>query len=307
MKTTRILLSALLILITIGSGFSSIRRTLIDFAKYDNSMKQQFPDPAESYITNDNGVQRVVLGYQEYLLDNWRIELNSSSDDIKNRIQSYCKSVESRQYGPTLGIRIHFPKWNANSMALVKPPFPIKIYDTNGQYANTENGVMPNVAELKSMSVWVNGRNYRYNLAIRTKNRMEEVQEYYFGSLLFDGWRRLTYINPNFTDRIQSKVLQREPLYPYDIPYLVLDSIAIFRPNDTVGGDFVTYIRSIDMEYTPYVIDSDADDIKDEAVWGIITDRNRRRMDIENRRLTEEMYLFQQEKKRMQAAGATNN
>ncbi len=294
-------LSILLLTFLMVDGFSAIRRTIIDFNTYDEKIKAQFTEPKESLITNVDGYPKLIVGYEDYLLNNWDVELGESSGDIKNKILSYCKSVKSQRFGNTLGVRIHFPKWNNNSYALIKPPFPIKIYDTNGQFINAENGVIPNVSEVKSVSVWVNGRNFNFGLAIRMKDRFENIHEFFMGWLYFDGWRKLTFTNPNFTENINAKKLKREPLYPYDIPYLVFDSFVIYRPADQIGGDFVTYIANMEIEYTPYFVDSE-DDIKDEEVWGIITKRMLRRQEAEERRLIENIYLYQQEKKRTQEA-----
>ncbi len=294
-------LSILLLTFLMVNGFSAIRRTIIDFNTYDEKIKAQFTDPKESFITNVDGYPKLVVGYEDYMLQNWNVELGESSADIKNKILSYCKSVKSQRFGNTLGVRIHFPKWNNNSYALIKPPFPIKIYDTNGQFINAENGVIPNVSEVKSVSVWVNGRNFNFGLAIRMKDRFENIHEFFMGWLYFDGWRKLTFTNPNFTENINAKKLKREPLYPYDIPFLVFDSFVIYRPSDQIGGDFVTYIASMELEYTPYFVDGE-DDIKDEQVWGIITKRMLRKQEAEERRLIENIYLYQQEKKRTQEA-----
>jgi hypothetical protein len=281
------------------TGFSVIQRTLIDFNTYEEKMKQQFPEPPESYITNIEGKPSLVVGYKEYSLENWTVELNESASDVKNRVYSYCKAVKSQKFGTTLGVRVHFPKWNNNSYALVKPVFDIKVYDTNGQFINAENGVLPNAYEIKSISVWVNGRNYNFGLAVRLRDRYENIHEFFMGWLYFDGWRKLTFVNPNFTEKVQAKNLKREPLYPFDIPYYVFDSFVIYRPGFELGGDFVTYIAKVEVEYTPYFVDSE-EDIKDEEVWNIITTRMKRKEEFESKRLIENMYLYQQEKYRMQ-------
>ena len=298
----KISLILILTLLYFSAANAIIQRTLIDFARYDSNIQETYKDPAESYITNIDGSPKVVVGFKDYMLENWKVDLNESASDIQNRVYSYCKPVTSQRFQTTLGIRVHFPNWNNNTFALIKPPFPIKIYDDNGQYANAENGVMPNVAEVRSISIWVNGKNYRYGLALRLKDRYENIHEYFMGWLLFDGWRKLVFINPNYTEKISSKELKREPLYPFDVPYMVLDSIVIYRPSMELGGDFVTYIKSIEMEYTPYIVDSAVtEDIKDEEVWGIITAKSKFKKDIEDKRLTEDLYLYQQEKTRMKA------
>jgi hypothetical protein len=300
MKTGISVCGILFLFFFVTVSHTLITRTLIDFSKYDDNVKAQFPEPADSYLTNIDGLPKVVIGYKDNMLENWKVELNDSADMVNNRINSYCKPVVSVRFNTTLGVRVHFPHWNNNSYAVIKPPFPIKIYDTNGQFANAENGVMPNVSEIKSIAVWVNGRNYRFGISVRLRDRFENIHEYFLGWLYYDGWRKLVYVNPNYTERISSKTLSREPLYPFDIPYFVFDSIVIYRPADQGGGDFVTYVKSIEMDYNPYIIDDQVtQDIKDEQVWGIITARIQRRMDVENKKFTEDLYLYQEEKKRM--------
>ncbi len=162
MKTKSAIYGVIFLFFCMATSSAVITRTLIDFSKYDDNIKAEFPVPAESYITNVDGFPKVVIGYKDYMLENWKVEMNESADMINNRINSYCKPVVSQRFATTLGVRVHFPSWNNNSYAIIKPPFPVKIYDTNGQFANAENGVMPNVSEIKSLSIWVNGRNYRH-------------------------------------------------------------------------------------------------------------------------------------------------
>ena len=109
------------------------------------------------------------------------------------------------------------------------------------------------------------------------------------------------WINPNFTENVFAKTLSRTPLYPRDIPYLVFDSIVIYRQGDQIGGDFVTYVANIEIEYTPYVVDSDLlEDIDDEEIWQIITERGRQAREREGKLLTEDMLLYQQERHRIE-------
>jgi hypothetical protein len=305
MRRGIILLASMLVLMSVVASYATITRTNIDFSNYDAKIKQQYTDPEESYITNIEGLPKAVIGYKDYLLENWKIELNESASDLKNKVYSFCKPVTSQRWGTVLGARVHFPTWNNNSYALIKAPYDIQIYDTNGNFVNVENGVMPNVNDIKWVSVWVDGKNYPYQLAIRFRDRDSKIIEFYLGSLNFDGWRKLVAMNPYFTDRVDAKSLAKTPLYPKDVPYLVFDSIVVYRPAGAPGGDFVTYFKSIEMAYTPYIIDSDVtDDIKDEEVWQIITTQSLRKAAIMNQRLTEDIILHQQEKKRMDKVDA---
>lgn len=284
-------------------GFGAIHRTLIDFSQYDKKIQEQFPAPANSYVTNIMGIPHAVVGYKDYQVSNWVVELNSSADFIENRILSYCLPVTSHiQFsGSVLGVRVHFPSWNNNSYAVIRPPYPLKVYDTNGNFINEENGVMPNAWEIKMLSLWIDGRGYNYQVAVRLRDRDNKMYEFYMGSLNYDGWRQLVWINPAYTERVFAKTLRSVPLYPRDVPFYVFDSIVIYRQAVELGGDFITYIGKVDMEYTPYIVDSDqTNDINDEDVWGIITERGRQVQEYENRLLVEDILLYQQESRRVQ-------
>lgn len=300
MKRNTLIITLLFTLLAGNGIFGVIVRTNMDFSTYDQNVKLQYSEPAESYISNVDGVPKAIIGYTDFTLSNWFVEFNGSSDMMQTRVFSYCKTVNSVRFGEVLGVRVRFPNWPNNGLALIKPPFPIQVYDTNGSFINTANGVLPNVSELKYIAVWVNGRNFNYQLAIRFRDRDGKIMEYYLGHLQFDGWRKLVWMNPFYTERAEAKSLKRMPLYPKDVPYIVFDSFVIYRPGSEQGGDFVTYLKSIEIGYSPYIIDNEVmDDIKDEEVWQIITEESRRKADIENRRFAEQLYLQQQERTRL--------
>lgn len=300
MNWKRSILTLICLSLGISQGGAVIKRTLLDFAQYDEKIKAQFPDPAQSYVTNIDGSPKAIIGYGDYLLEKWRVSLNASANSMENRVLSYSKPVKSNRFGTVLGVRIHFPTWNNNSYALIHPPFPIKVYNDDGQFANAENGVMPNAWELRSLSIWINGRNYNNQIAIRLKDRNDNVQEYFMGNVYYEGWRKLTWLNPNFTDKVYAKSLTKVPLYPRDIPYLTFDSIVVYRQGSEWGGDFVTYIGAIEIEYTPYIVDRESvEDIEDEAVWQIIANKGKRATELENKKLAEKLILYQQEEYRL--------
>ncbi|OHD55773.1 MAG: hypothetical protein A2Y33_14135 [Spirochaetes bacterium GWF1_51_8] len=292
---------ALVLTVAAGSVFGVITRTFIEFGQYDKKIIDQFPDPKKTYITNIDGVPKAVLGYMDFMLSNWVVELNDSAAFLENRILSYIKPVDSKKFGLVMGVRVHFPTWNNNCYAVIKPPFAMKIYNEQGSFANAENGVMPNAWEIKAISIWVNGRNYNNQISLRLLDRDKNVFEAYFGSLFFNGWRKLTWVNPNFTEKMYAKSLKKVPLYPKDIPYLVFDSFVIYRLGSEIGGDFVTYIHNVEMSYTPYIVDDEVtSDINDEAVWGIITMKGKKDKELEDKMLTEDIILYEQEKYRIE-------
>lgn len=279
-----------------------VKETLIDFSKSDELFQKFMPEPQETFDTNENGVYKVYVSAQEYFIENWKVELNSSAKNmsIVNMINSYPKKVESKTYGNVLGIRARFPQGVMPAYAIIKPNFPVPVFDENGKFINVGNGVVINVNEIKSISIRVSGRNYPYQLAVRLMDRDFNVHEYFFGDLFFQGWKTLVWYNPNFVDDERLKILKRDPLYPKSIPFYRLDSIVIYKPPQALGGDFITYIQGIEIEYTPFLIEP-ADDIDDESVWQILAKETIRRKNIEQSRMTDFFELLLRERKRIKA------
>lgn len=279
-----------------------VKETLIDFSKSDELFSKNMPEPKETYDTNENGIYKVFVSAQEYFIENWKVELASSAKhmSIANMVNSYPQKVDSKLYGSVLGIRVKFPQGTMPSYAIIKPNFPIPVYDEKGKFINVGNGVVINVNEIKSISIRIAGRNYPYQLAIRLMDREFNVKEFFFGDLFFQGWKTLVWYNPNFVDDERLKVLRRDPLYPKPIPFYRLDSIVIYKPPQALGGDFITYIQGIDIEYTPFLIEP-VDDIDDESVWQILAKEVIRRKNIEQVRMTDFFELLLRERKRIKA------
>ena len=57
----------------------------------------------------------------------------------------------------SLVFRIHFLTHRQNCWAKIHPPFEINAYDDKGGLANTNNGIVDNVGQIKNISVWVKG------------------------------------------------------------------------------------------------------------------------------------------------------
>ncbi len=279
-----------------------IKETLIDFSKSDELFRKYMPEPKETFDTNENGTYKVYVSAQEYFIENWKVELNSSAKNmsIANMVNSYVKKVDSKAYGSVLGIRARFPEGPIPAFAIIKPNFPIPSFDETGKFINVGNGVVINVNEIKSISIRVSGRNYPYHIAIRLMDRNFEVKEYFFGDMFFQGWKTLVWYNPNFIDDERLKIIKRDPLYPKPIPFYRLDSIVIYKPPQANGGDFITYIQGIEIEYTPFLIEP-VDDIDDENVWQILAKEIIRRKNIEQSRMTDFFELLLRERKRIKA------
>ena len=118
--------------------------------------------------------------------------------------------------------------------------------------------------------------------------------------LQFDGWRTLTWNNPNYITDVRNRELRKFPLYPKGMPYLKLVGIILYRDAAQEGGDFVTYFKDITITYDKAIIATQRD-INDEAIWGILQQRNEARRLAELRRLGNIQVLRFLEKQKMDA------
>jgi hypothetical protein len=270
--------------------FSNLAKTDIDFSKYPGAMAE--------------GVTELKV---DLSITNWGVSLASSSASAENRVLSFCKPVNSKKMGAdVMGARIHFPTAPFNSWAQIKPPFEIPFYenaeggDTSGsKFIN--KGVLRNVGTIKSVSVRVTGRNYPHGLSISVKNEQDTVQEMFMGYLDFDGWRTLTWNNPNYITDVKQRDMVRKPLYPETMPSIKYDSCTIYRLGSNIGGDFVVYLKDVQMVYDLAILETERD-IDDEAAWGILTDRRAAKQAAEVRRLGLVQLLRWQEQVKMQHA-----
>ena len=271
--------------------FQSLEGTEIDFSKYPGAMAE--------------GIEELKV---DMSIPNWAVKLAPSSASAENRILSFAKPVPSRQMqGDVIGIRIHFPTAPFNSWAQIMPPFEIPFYeDAEGDEPGTGNkfvnkGVLRNVGTIKSMSVRVTGRNFPHGFSISLKDEQETTREMFLGYLDFDGWRTLTWENPNYITDVKQRDLRRKPLYPETMPSIKFSHFTIYRHGSQIGGDFVTYIKDVQMVYDLALLETERD-INDEAAWGILQARRDAKRAAEIRRLGILQVLRHQEEIKMQHA-----
>lgn len=242
--------------------------------------------------------------------NNWEIDLNSSADTVEN--SKYSKTIEwhtkyvrvlkddttgdggTNPEGYTiLGARIHFPESRFNSWALIKPPFEIPAYEDvvtddlgnvladeqlaeakgKGERFLNGKGVVRNVGIIKSISLRVYGTQFKNSISILLKDENNEITEYSMPQYLdFDGWKTITWNNPNYIDNVANRDLFVVPLYPSTIPYVKIYGFRVYRQGDQIGGDFVTYIRDVKITYDDAVIVRE-EPIDHEEAWGILQAR----------------------------------
>lgn len=311
------------------------RAFIIDFGAYAKRMQaqieknnQQMEERSKVAPTRGLPTENFKMEYADWSPDKWFVQLNSSAAHILNNVLSYATNYPSEYWsknhkqiydgqkiagfeeGATsdvLAVRIHFPTIRQNCWAKILPPFEFNAYDDMGDVANLYNGVIDNVGQIQSVSVWVKGRNYDFGFAARLRDRDGIEREYFFGSLLFDNWRELTWLNPNYIESPKFRVLERMPLYPIHPPHIRFTCFVVYRQMDTFGGDFVMYIRDLKMAYDKAIPDVVEPDIDDEKVWGILAKARREEKEREMQRLAERKYLLEQEQAKLENTRANQN
>ena len=227
-------------------------------------------------------------------VEDWRVVLNSSARSVENQSMSYTReaSVSGGSFAgqSALGVRVHFPLGPFNAWALVQPAFEIPAYSGVGGSQFDGFGVLQNVSVIKEIQVNVYGLNYPHALSIVLEDQENREVEYFLGNLEFDGWRLLTWRNPAYIEDVRNRELATYPLYPNLAPFVKLKGLRIYRDALKEGGDFVTYIKDINVIYDQATI-STVRDIADEEIWGLIDERSKARNDAQIRRLGERQVL----------------
>ena len=286
--------------------------TLID---YSNVAGASFSDEEKAIMKSS-----LALG-------NWGVELASSARSVANQSVSFTKEAmttpTAKQFNgedmaskKLLGVRVHFPLDPYNSWAFISPPFDIPAYQDKttlqgdklvvadadkGMGAKFDGyGVVKNVGVLKSLSVTVYGANYPNGLGIDVEDQNGTEQILFMDYLQFDGWRTLTWNNPNYVTDVRNRELHQFPLYPSSTPYLKLKGIYIYRDAQQQGGDIVTYFKDIKITYDKAVLNP-IRDVPDEQIWGILQQRNEARRLAEVRRLGNIQVLRFLEQQKMDA------
>ncbi len=241
---------------------------------------------------------------------NWEVSLNSSAKFVKNVENTFCTEwhtkavpvlLEDDTHPPAdqpkgfniLAIRVDFPEEAHNCWALVKPPFDIPVFENittdykgnkleDSQIDKTGNkfengyGVIKNVGTIKRIEMTVYGLNYNNSIAILLQDEKSETREYDFPTRLdFDGWRKIVWKNVNYITRADNRDLFVVPLYPRFEPYIKLNAFRIYRPGEYIGGNFVTYIKDVQVVYDEAVINTDNEPIAHEQVWGILQKKSK--------------------------------
>lgn len=336
----RVVVSIMLLVVVVGPVLAEIERVLIDFGTYEQKIKQYLTREKQN-LQNlvDKYKQEGVDLYREWFysqenaqklldvwfdpvswnIENWRVELTSSARFIPNIVNSYLLKVQSKRWGDVMGVRIKFPTWPYLSNAKVVPPFRFTPYYLDGlpvdpegdlskqQFTEEEkvkSGILMNVLQVKRVSVWVSGRNYKHLLSVVLRNEDGVEEEYFMGALYFQGWRRLAWENPNYIEQVNQRILQRLPLYPRALPYKEFAYFKVYKPESEPGGDFVVYFKDVSISFDRAVIQEEVD-IDDEKYWQILSKEKIEYTKRALRNIVEQVELLELEKKRKAASVET--
>jgi hypothetical protein len=287
-----------------------------DSATENEATLIDFGDKAGTGFTEDEK----KLMKTSLALENWEVFLASSSRTVFNQQRSLTRQVtvkdEAKRFAGeiVLGIRVHFPIEHYNAWALVRPPFEIPMYmqktvvqddgtlvpdadDSAGSKFNNI-GVVKNVGVIKSISLNILGLNFPMGCEIVLKDQNNEEKAMFMSYLNFDGWRTLTWTNPNYISEVKNREIKRYPLYPTATPAVKLVGLRFFRDKVQDGGDFITYVKDISIVYDKAVLTLDTD-VNNEGVWGILSEREESRRNAEFAKLGEIQILRHLEKQKM--------
>jgi hypothetical protein len=275
------------------------RQTLVDYS--GTTQGSSFTDEQRAQLKTSL-VLKTLREVEESRADGgWQVTLASSSRSVTNDSLSYVTRATSKGFfegeQSVMGVRVHFPVEPYNSWALIKPIFDIPAYefstvedDGTITAADLENqnfyalsrfedgyGVLKNVGAIKSIAVRVYGLNFPHFLSMVFENERGEQKVVPMGTLNFDGWARLTWENPAYIQDLRARTMRLYPLYPADSSHIRFVGLLIQRDAASVGGDFVTYFKDVEVIYDKAIQDPESADIDDEATWRIRSDREAER------------------------------
>lgn len=246
-------------LLTADDGKTNNSATTIDVSKY---------------TTYDLSEQNRPELKTSLAIEKWDVELAPSARFAVNENRSMVRQVVSTTAEGeqnVMGIRLLFPRTQNNSYAEISPEFEIPLWaEKDGSYMFQNNGlgVVTNVGVLKKMRIRVCGRNYTHRVHVVVETGKDQTKVIDFGALNFVGWRTLEWVNPHYIQSPSDRDWVNDPIYPGNMPYVKILSIRIIKDKKYMGGDFITYIDRIDIDYDKAYIETEFD-IDDEDVWGI--------------------------------------
>jgi hypothetical protein len=246
-------------------------------------------------------------------LGEWEVELNSSARNVTSLAQSQVVAAPVRDSAKVpfagkkvMGVHVVFPSIAANANAKIVPPFNIPAYeplstanDNGDRQAPTDEekasgrtlfeadsedtpayGVVKNVGTIKSIAVTTMGMNFPHGLYVLLSDTDNVTRRYFMGYLGFDGWKTLTWNNPDYISEVRTREIRVYPIYPRGLPFVKFAGFQITRDAAHIGDDFVGYFKDVKIIYDKAELTTERD-IADEDLWGIVTRREAARQAFE--------------------------
>ena len=256
--------------------------------------------------------QRDLMKTSLYV-EEWEIELNSSARSVNSLALSQVKAAPVRENAKVpfagqkvMGVRVLFPAVAANSNAVIKPPFDIPAYeplstadDTGARQPQTDEekasgrtlfeadsddtpayGVVKNVGTIKSIAVTTMGMNFPHKLYVLLGDTDGNHRRYLMGNLEFDGWKTLTWNNPDYISEVRTREIRVFPIYPRGLPFVKFEGFQVARDALHAGDDFIGYFKDVKIIYDKAELTTERD-IADEDLWGIVTRKEKARQNAE--------------------------
>lgn len=294
----------------------SFPTTLIDFSTLTADKDGQNEGTTLSYKENVGTVYRDIDTSKlqtSLAIPNWIIQMRASADTPVNNNLSEVKQVMVSSEAPdpykdkaVLGFRIHFPEGDYASSAEIKPPFVIPAFFPKAEgedgYKFTEKGIIPNVGTIKNVSVSVFGLNFPHKLYLLLRDQNNRLLSLYMGNLNFASWKVLKWNNEDYVNDVRKRKLKKVPLYPQNQAFLRFEGFLLVRDRNDIGGDFVSYIKDVKVEYDKFIDNDLKKEIDHEKEWQVRTTEEKRLSNQEKKRLGEkEILLYIEGKKKFPA------
>ena len=246
-------------------------------------------------------------------MDEWEVELNSSARNPSSKALSQVKAAPVSENAKVpfagskvMGVRVLFPSGAYNANAKIVPPFSIPAYaelataDDNGDRqeptdeekasgrtlfeADSDDtpayGVVKNVGTIKSIAVTTLGMNFPHGLYVLLGDTDGNHRRYFMGYLGFDGWKTLTWNNPDYISEVRTREIRVYPIYPRGLPFVKFEGFQVTRDAAHIGDDFIGYFKDVKIIYDKAELTTERD-IADEDLWGIVTKKEKARQNAE--------------------------
>lgn len=277
------------------------RRTVMDYGQTAGA----------SYTDEQKALMKTSLAIAQ-----WEVALNSSSQNPISVAVSQVKEAEvageAKNFAgqKLMGVRVEFPAWANNANAIIEPSFEIPIYEPMAQVDEEGNlqepteedkasgkvrfeegyGVVRNTGVIKSIAVNTYGMNFPHGLYVLLRNQNNEVNRYFMGYLLFDGWRELVWNNPSYITDVRAREIRLYPVYPVSLPSVAFKGFLITRDAAHDGGPFVGYFKDVKIIYDKAVLET-VRDFAHEDIWGIQAQRTEEARRLEVKRFGQRQVL----------------